>query len=155
MMALWRAVRTGKTDVALPAFFPLGAYLQVKAIADPRADYADRLEHDYSLDILAAHRLLGVDAGSAELVGVEVPRGYAHWVDPGACYNRVGYYEVPNSRIVYRERGQIGSFGIASMISWRGAWYVVHLGAVVRSADVGLVDDPSSGRGAPAASSTC
>jgi hypothetical protein len=86
---------------------------------------------------------------------VNVPSSYQHWVPPGACYNRIGYYEIPNSRIVYREDGQIRSFGIASMISWRGVWYVVHLGAVTRSGDGGIVDDPSVGAGSPEASSTC
>jgi hypothetical protein len=76
-------------------------------------------------------------------------------VEQGACYNRTGYYEVPNARLVYREGGTIRSFGIASMISWRGVWYVIHLGAVVRSTDAGAVDDPSAGPGAPAPSSTC
>jgi hypothetical protein len=139
----------------MAAFFPEGAYAQVKAIADPRADYASRLVHDYRLDLAAARALLGPRAGAVELIGVDVPTAYAHWVGPGACYNRIGYYEVPNSRMVYRDAGQVRSFGIASMISWRGVWYVVHLGAVTRSADQGLVDDPSAGRGTAAASSTC
>ena len=33
------------------------------------------------------------------------------------------------------------------MISWRGVWYVVHLGAVLRSAAVGEVYQPAAGRG--------
>ena len=75
---------------------------------------------------------------------------------PGACYNRVGYYEVPNSRLVYREGDdEERSFGIASMISWRGVWYVVHLGAVTRRVTEGVVDDPSEGVGESAPSSTC
>ena len=77
------------------------------------------------------------------------------WVPPGSCDNTVGYYEVPNSRIVYEENGQTESFGIASMISWRGVWYVVHLGAVVRSSESGVVDDPEAGPGSPAYSGTC
>jgi hypothetical protein len=88
-------------------------------------------------------------------VTVDVPASYAHWVSPGACYNRVGYYEVPNARVVYRQNGQVHSFGIASMISWRGVWYVVHLGAVLRSAAQGVVDDPSGGAGVSVPSSTC
>jgi hypothetical protein len=137
---------------ALPAFFPEGAYAQVKAIADPRADYNSRLLGEYHLDILAAHALVGP---SATLVKVDVPESYAHWVDPGACYNRIGYYEVPNSRLIYRAAGQLRSFGIASMISWRGVWYVVHLGAVVRSGSGRTVDDPSAGTGVSEPSSTC
>lgn len=136
----------------MPAFFPLGAYAQVKAIADPRADYTARLVHEFGLDLAAAHTLVPADAG---LIRVDVPTSAAHWVPPGACYNRVGYYEVPESRIVYRQAGQVRSFGIASMISWRGVWYVVHLGAVSRSGDRGIVDRPSLGPGTPATSSTC
>jgi hypothetical protein len=155
MAALWAGARTGDVHAALKAFFPERAYAQVKAIADPAADFASRLVHEYRLDLEAAHSLLGAHAGSAKLIAVNVPAAYAHWVDPGACYNRIGYYEVPNSRLVYREDGQVRSFGIASMISWRGVWYVVHLGAVTRPADQGVVDDPSAGPGTPAASSTC
>jgi hypothetical protein len=139
----------------MPAFFPERAYAQVKAIADPEADYEARLIGDYRLALAAAHSLLGAAARTARLIGVEVPRAYAHWVPPGACYNRIGYYEVPNARVVYRADGQVRSFGIASLISWRGVWYVVHLGAVTRSAAIGVVDGPSAGRGVSAASSTC
>jgi hypothetical protein len=155
MTALWQGISAGSASAAMPAFFPEGAYAQVKAIADPRADYANRLVHEFSLDLGAAHGLLGGSAASAQLVGVEVPSSYAHWVSPGACDNSVGYYEVPNARVVYRVGGQTSSFGIASMISWRGEWYVVHLGAVTRGSDAGVVDDPSSGSGSSAPSSTC
>jgi hypothetical protein len=155
MAALWRAVKTGVGAPALPAFFPEGAYAQVKAIADPDADYEARLVGEYRLDLAAAHALLGADARTARLIGVEVPGAYAHWVPPGACYNRIGYYEVPNARVVYNQDGEVRSFGIASLISWRGVWYVVHLGAVTRSGSSGVVDEPSAGRGESAASSTC
>ena len=153
--ALWNGVRKNSLAAALPAFFPAGAYTQLKRIGDPSGDYTGRLLVDYQLDLAAAHALLGGDSSSARLVEVEVPAGYAHWVDPGACYNDVGYYEVPNSRVVYREHGELRSFGIASMISWRGVWYVVHLGAVLRSAAIGVVDDPSAGIGESLPSSTC
>jgi hypothetical protein len=155
MRALWRAIRSDSPALARPAFFPEGAYVQLKAIGDPRGDFTDRLLADFALDIEAAHRLLGADPAAARLVSVDVPSAYAHWVPPNACYNTVGYYEVPNARVVYRNNGQTASFGIASLISWRGVWYVVHLGAVLRSAAVGIVDDPSSGTGYSAPSSTC
>jgi hypothetical protein len=155
MAALWSGVTRDSLQAALPAFFPEAAYAQIKAIADPQADFTARLVGDYQLDLTAAHALLGSQAQAAKLIGVEVPGSYAHWVDPGACYNRVGYYEVPNARVVYRLGGQVSSFGIASMISWRGVWYVVHLGAVLRPGAGGVVDDPSSGPGASLPSSTC
>ncbi len=148
-------MQNGDVGRALTAFFPEAAYAQVKAIANPKADYQARLIGEYRLELAAAHALLGAQAGHARLIGVDVPGGYAHWVPPGACYNRIGYYEVPNSRLVYVVDRQVRSFGIASLISWRGVWYVVHLGAVTRSGTSGLVDDPSSGSGISAASSTC
>jgi hypothetical protein len=139
----------------MAAFFPEHAYLQVKAVADPAADYEHRLVAEFSLDVAAAHALLGAGAARAALQGVEVPEQYAHWVTPGACLNRVGYYEVAGSRVVYVEDGQVRSFGIASLISWRGVWYVVHLGSIVRSGSGGAVDDPETGPGSPAPSSSC
>ena len=155
MGLLWAGVVRDSPTTALPAFFPRGAYVQLKAIASAGSDWRDRLVHDYALDIEAAHALLGGDPASARLIAVEVPSSYGHWVPPGVCYNDIGYYEVPNARVVYSEGGQVRSFGIASMISWRGVWYVVHLGAILRSSDAGFVDEPSSGEGTSAYSGTC
>ena len=154
MDALWRGVRTNSVRAALPAFFPEAAYAQVKAIADPRADWNDRLVGTFRLDLGAAHAQLHDGGAHATLVRVVVPASFAHWVNPGACYNRIGYWELPNARVVYRDGSALRSFGIASMISWRGVWYVVHLGAV--SGDTGgTVDAPSSGPGVSAPSLTC
>ncbi|MHB8492823.1 MAG: hypothetical protein ACYDA6_11515 [Solirubrobacteraceae bacterium] len=155
MSALWRGIVRDSPAVALAAFFPRAAYLQVKAIADPGADWHDRLLHDYALDIGAAHGLLGAHAAQARLLRVDMAAGYARWVAPGTCYNQVGYYEMPGARLVYSEEGQVRSFGIASMISWRGEWYVVHLGAVQRSGEGGVVAEPVSGPGTPAYSGAC
>ena len=107
------------------------------------------------LDIAAAHALLGRNAAPAKLVRVEVNSSYGHWIEPGVCYNSIGYYEMPNARIVYQQGGQTRSFGIASMISWRGVWYVVHVGAVPRSSDVGVVAEPAAGSGVSVYSGTC
>lgn len=155
MVALWRGIVSGSTASARPAFFPESAYLQLKDIADPAADYTDRLLADFSADLGAAHALLGPDANTANLIGVDVPEQYGHWIPPGVCDNGVGYYEVANARVVYREDGLVRSFGIASLISWRGQWYVVHLGAILRSGDQGVVEDPEIGPGASPDSTTC
>ena len=45
---------------------------------------------------------------------------------------------------MYREHGQVRSIGIASLISWRGRWYVVHFGAVLRASASGVVDAPAT-----------
>ena len=155
MSDLFGAIVTDSFAMAEPAYFPESAYLQLKTIDNPRSDYVNRLEGDFTLDIGAAHALLGNDANTARLLEVTAPSGFGHWVPPGVCDNSVGYYELPNARVVYQEDGQIRSFGIASMISWRGVWYVVHLGAILRSSGAGVVDDPSVGPGTSIPSSTC
>jgi hypothetical protein len=149
---IWLAVTTGDADDALPAFFPEKAYVQVKAIGDPAADWQGRLWFDFTLDLAAAHKLVPPDA---TLVKVIVPAQYEQWVGVGACYNRVGYWNVPGARVVYRAGGVTRSFGIASFISWRGDWYLVHLGAEVRGGAYGIVDDPEAGEGVPGPPGGC
>jgi hypothetical protein len=152
MRDLWLAVTTGNPHLALPAFFPRTAYEQVKAIYDPGADWDDRLWYDFTLDVAAAHRV--VEPG-ARLVRVMVASYDAAWIDPGVCANSIGYWHVDGARVVYREHGQERSFGIASLISWRGVWYVVHFGAVLRSVVTGMVDDPEAGPGVPGPAGGC
>ncbi|HLX49835.1 MAG TPA: hypothetical protein VKS82_16010 [Streptosporangiaceae bacterium] len=152
MTDLWDAVMTGNADPAVQAFFPLSAYEQVKAIADPAADWRSRLLGGFRLDVAAAHRYVG---RGATLVRVIVPAAQAAWIDPGVCYNSVGYWHVAGSRIVYRQRGQLRSIGIASLISWRGLWYVVHFGTVLRNGAYGVVDAPSVGTGTPGPPGGC
>jgi hypothetical protein len=155
MATLWQGVVSDSPTAASPAFFPEGAYLQLKTIAGAESDYTDRLLADFAADLGAAHDLLGQDSGTASLIAVNVPEQYGHWVPPGVCDNGVGYFEVANSRVVYQEDGQVRSFGIASLISWRGEWYVVHLGAVLRPTSQGVVEDPENGPGSSPDSTTC
>jgi hypothetical protein len=149
---IWLAVTTGDADDALPAFFPEQAYEQVKAIGNPAADWQGRLWDDFTLDLAAVHKLV---PPNATLVKVVVPTQYTRWVGVGACYNNVGYWNVPGARVVYRADGVTRSFGIASFISWRGNWYLVHLGAEVRSSSYGIVDDPEPGEGTPGPPGGC
>src|SRR5271166_3500011 len=152
MTDLWLAVTTGNPRLALPAFFPVGAYEQLKAIPYPAADWHDRLWYDFTLDVGAAHDLVG---SHARLVRVIVPTYDAVWVPPGVCANTLGYWHVPESRVVYSEHGTERSFGIADLISWRGVWYVVHFGAVLRSVVTGIVDQPEIGPGLPGPAGGC
>jgi hypothetical protein len=152
MTDLWAAVTTGTAILAVQAFFPLTAYTQVKAIYDPAADWHNRLFEDYQLDVAAAHRFLG---GKATLVQVIVPSAEAAWISPGVCSNSVGYWHVADARMVYQQNGQLRSIGIASLISWRGRWYVVHFGAVLRNGAYGVVDAPAAGPGVPGPPGGC
>ena len=143
MEALWRGIVDDSVSDAMPAFFPRSAYLQVKAISNAGADYQARLVGAFGLDIHAAHVLLGSGAPAAKLVSVSIPHQWT-WIQPGGCYNRIGYWHAPGARLVYREGGQVRSFGVFSFISWRGEWYVVHLSSYSHP---GTVDSPSVGVG--------
>jgi hypothetical protein len=125
MALLWQAVVTGDAPAALPAFFPEAAYLQVKAIANPDADWHQRLVRLYEEDIAALHARLG--GRPAAFVDVTVPDAAATWVLPGAEYNKGSYWRVYGSVVHYTVGGQPASFEVQSLISWRGQWYVVHL----------------------------
>ena len=149
---LWLAVATGNPGYARPAFFPEKAYEQVKAIAYPESDWQGRLWLDFTLDVAAVHKLI---KPGATLTKVITPTGYEQWIPAGACYNSAGYWHLPGSRLVYREGGVTHSFGIASFISWRGDWYLIHLGALVRGGAYGIVDDPETGEGFPGAPGGC
>ncbi len=147
MADLFAGIKEDSLSRALWSFFPEAAYDRLKSIPYPAADWHDRLVEDFSLDLAAAHRYLGQGVGTARLLYVAVPMNEAAWIPPGYCYNSIGYWHVPGSRLVYSESGQTRSIGIASLISWRGQWYVVHLGAVLRSSATGIVDDPAVGQG--------
>jgi hypothetical protein len=155
MTDLWAGVVSGRPDLAMSAFFPLVAYEQVKAIADPAADWRDRLVAEFRADVLAAHDLIGRAVRNARLVRVVVPEQQAGWIDPGVCYNGVGYWHVAGARVVYQLAGQERSVGIASLISWRGRWYVVHFGGEVRTGPGGMVDQPALGPGVPGPPGGC
>ena len=115
--------------LASPFFFPESAYLQVKDIQDPAGDYQSRLIVNYGVDIHALHAQLG-DAASRGAHRHSVPNEQAQWITPGTEYNKGSYWRVYGSTLNYTVDGQSGSFPVTSLISWRGQWYVVHLGAI-------------------------
>jgi hypothetical protein len=126
LAGFWRAVVTDDPTPAMPLFFPLSAYIQVKAISDPASDWNQRLVAHYQQDIHALHASLGPAASTAQLTGIDVP-GNVQWIQPGVEYNKGSYWRVEGSQGHYTVGGRAGSFPIASMISWRGHWYIVHL----------------------------
>jgi len=146
---LWTAIVSGSADPALSVFFPQTAYLQMKTgvLPYPASDYADRLIAFYRLDIAAYHEALGADAAAAKLLSVSASAADAAYIPPGACENRIGYWHLPGARFVYQVGGSVQSFAVASLISWRGVWYVVHLGPNPRSQNIGTVDQPAAGPG--------
>jgi hypothetical protein len=155
---LWKAIVDRSDSEAAPLFFPEQAYIAMKTneIPYPQSDYVGRLIAFYQLDLLAYHRALGGShASSATLLAVDGNAADAAWIPPGACENGIGYWHLPGVRFVYELHGVEKSFAIASLISWRGVWYVVHLGPNPRPENVGTVDQPANGAGVPGPAGGC
>jgi hypothetical protein len=125
--ALWDAIVADDPELAMPAFFPVGAYKQVKAIPTPEADWKRRLVAAFARDIHHLHERLGGHASDATFVELEVASERARWVEPGDESNKIGYWRVYGSKLRYSIGGAPGAFDVSSLISWRGEWYVVHL----------------------------
>lgn len=125
---LYQAIQNDAPQLARPAFFPLVAYEQVKAISQPERDWNQRLVAAFARDIHEYHRQLGADAAGSKLLGVEAGALPPRWMKPGTEGNKLGYYRVLRSWLrVELPSGQERKFEVTSMISWRGEWYVVHL----------------------------
>ncbi|HUY07576.1 MAG TPA: hypothetical protein VMU99_09985 [Acidimicrobiales bacterium] len=129
MRELVAAIAGDRPKLALDAFFPLAAYIQVKAIADPVTDWHVRLIANYAIDIGLAHRQLGPDASAAKFKSVAVGAG-ATWIKPGVELNKGSYWRVYGTVVYCKVGSATRYFVVTSMISWRGEWYVVHLGAI-------------------------
>jgi len=132
VQALWQGIVADDPQQAMTFFFPLSAYLQVKAVNDPAHDWQSRLVAAYTRDIHALHAQVAKAGGTsgtdgATLVGLDVPDGAATWVNPGQEYNKLGYWRVYGSTLKYTVGGRTLSLPIYSLISWRGEWYVVHV----------------------------
>ena len=132
--ALWKAIVIDDPDAAMPFFFPLAAYEQVKDVGNPAGDWKHRLVAAYAHDIHALHARLpgggGKEYAGPQFVAFDVPEAQARWVEPGEEYNRIGYFRVFGSKLRYRSEGTEQTFDVKSLISWRGQWYVVHLSAI-------------------------
>jgi len=125
---LFDAIVADDPIAALPAFFPKAAYLQVKALANPAADYQNRLITEFTADIHALHAKVA-PAGTRTapaFVRLDVVATPV-WVKPGVEYNKGSYWRVYDSQLRYTAGGLTQSLPIKSLISWRGQWYVVHL----------------------------
>lgn len=141
---------------AQTVFFPETAYVKMKTgeIPSPASDWQNRLFDFFVLDMGAYRDRLYLRATSTFL-RVEANPHYAQWIPPGACENSIGYWHEPNVRLVFRRNNVIVSVLVASLISWRGIWYVVHLGPNPRPVDAGTVDGFQPGAGVPGPGGGC
>ena len=124
--ALWEGIVKDDPALAMPFFFPLGAYTQVKAVGNPEGDWRQRLVANYARDIHKLHQRFAHVEG-ARLLDLDVPGERARWVEPGEEYNKLGYFRVYGAKLRYAVGDRPGSIEVSSLISWRGEWFVVHL----------------------------
>jgi hypothetical protein len=129
MDALASAIIADDHALALSSFFPVEAYQQVKKNTDPAGDWNNRLIAAFKVDTHEAHAKLGTSAATATYLGLDVPDA-AVWVKPGQEYNLIGYWRVYGTKLRFDVGGTIKTIPVNSLISWRGQWFVVHLGAI-------------------------
>lgn len=148
MGVLASSIATRDASQATWLFFPEQPYLAMKTgqIPYPASDYRGRLMALYLLDLAAYHQALYAGATTTYLYARANP-ALATWIAPGSCENRIGYWHEPGVRLIFRRDGHIVSVSVDSLISWRGLWYVVHLGPNPRPRDVGTVDGWAKGVG--------
>jgi hypothetical protein len=122
------AIAEDEPERAVPAFFPKLAYEQVKAIERPGRDWQYRLVRAFERNIHEYHEQLGKDAAGAKFAGLTLRERAVRWMAPGSEGNRVGYYRVTRAHLRLRlASGAERQLELTSLISWRGAWYIVHL----------------------------
>ena len=156
MQILATAIKTDSSTLGETVFFPGTAYVNMKTgeIPAPASDYVDRLIAFFKLDLAAYHERLYTRAVTT-FVRVRANPADAAWISPGVCENRIGYWHVQGVRLEFIRDSKVVSVAVASLISWRGVWYVVHLGPNVAPWGVGKVDDYSTGFGVPGPGGGC
>lgn len=125
---LFRAIVEDRPEVAMPFFFPVTAYAQVKDIPNADADWKRRLVAAYTRDIHDLHIKFAKASVGATYGSLEIPEARGRWVEPGEEYNKLGYYRVFGSKLRFTDgAGRPHTVDLKSLISWRGEWFVVHL----------------------------
>ena len=156
MQTLATAIRTDSPTLGETVFFPSAAYINMKTgeIPSPASDYVDRLIAFFKLDLVAYHQRL-YSGAMTTFVRVRANPADAAWISPGVCENRIGYWHVQGVRLEFIRDSKVVSVAVASLISWRGLWYVVHLGPNIAPWGVGKVDGYSPGGGVPGPGGGC
>lgn len=124
---LFEAIQKDDPEIATRVFFPKEAYMQVKDIPKPEADWKSRLMKAFKRDIHKYHK--GMKKPElAEYVGFKADEKRAKWMPPRGEGNKVGYYRILHTKLQYKNAdGKNRELDITSLISWRGEWFVVHV----------------------------
>lgn len=128
LQAYLDSIATGRLHPGLGAFFPLGAYLQTKSGGGNDADWHDRLVAHFQDDLATLHERLDPSGRPLTFVTASTPGG-ATWVTPGIEENKGPYWRTYDAQVRYQfgSSGAVHTTTVLCMISWRGAWYIVHV----------------------------
>lgn len=123
--AFLRAVAEDDADAALAFFLPREAFRLIKGVSDPDR-FFDRLVRRFRADVHSLHEV-HPELAQARFVRVELSRRRS-WVLPRQEANRLPYWSVRHSRLVYEANGEERSFELRTLITWDDHWYLTHLG---------------------------
>jgi hypothetical protein len=152
--SLFADIATNNVAGAERLFLPLPIFLRIKQEPNPSGDWRARLLRWFTNDLVVYHHFLFAQ-GTPRLLRVTTSSRDASVIQPGWCYNKAPYWHLRGVRFVFESGGVIHSVAICSLVSWRGQWYVVHLGPDTRSSDAGALYAPASGAGTPGPPGSC
>ena len=128
MASFFAGLRDYNNAEADKAFLPMRYYVVIKQGGGNEADWNNRLITHYHQQLAELRaRFRGVLPG-AVYNGYSVKSATAHTVRVGAEQNKAPYWQVYMTTMAFKDKnGHPHNFVINTMISFRGAWYVVHV----------------------------
>ena len=128
MAHLFYGLRDYNNTEADLAFLPMRYYVVLKQGGGNEADWKNRLIGHYHAQLAQLRaQFRGVLPGST-YNGYLIKSATAHTVPVGAEENKAPYWQVYMTTMAFKDKnGNSHTFIINTMISFRGAWYVVHV----------------------------
>jgi len=128
MASFFAGLRDYNNAEADKAFLPVPYYVVIKQGGGNEADWNNRLITHYHQQLAELRARFRSVLPGAVYNGYRVKSATAHSVRVGAEQNKAPYWQVYTTTMAFKDRsGQPHSFVINTMISFRGAWYVVHV----------------------------
>lgn len=128
MASFFAGLRDYNNAEADKAFLPMPYYVVLKQGGGNEADWNNRLITHYHQQLAELRARFRSVLPSAVYNGYSVRSATAHTVPVGAEQNKAPYWQVYMTTMAFKDKaGHPHNFVINTMISFRGAWYVVHV----------------------------
>jgi len=128
MASFFAGLRDYNNAEADKAFLPMPYYVVLKQGGGNEADWNNRLITHYHQQLAELRARFRSVLPGAVYNGYSVKSATARTVRVGAEQNKAPYWQVYMTTMAFKDKnGQPHSFVINTMISFRGAWYVVHV----------------------------